>query len=318
MYQVNWKYVLILFIGDIIGNILFFWTKFRRKSKTIRKVLFIRLEHIGDMILATPVFETFKKNYPDCEVHVLCKKLTTPLIKNNPFVNKIIEYDAPWFIQRAIQGSKKLSEVVKELRKEKYDLVFEMHGDPRNIRLAYKTGAYTIGYSCRGFGFLLNKIRPYDGKIHVIKQNLKLIEPFCNNFKTKKTKIFIDDNAKENCRKLMKKYKLQSKKFIIINPKSGRKEKDLTDEEIISFINKNKNFKIAITGSKEETGHNSKFNKPSIINLTGQTDLLTLTELVRNAKKVIAPDTGIVHIAKAVGTEVEAIYKTTDRCVWGY
>lgn len=318
-YLTDKKYIPILCILDFIGSILFFWIKLRQKSKTIRKVLFIRLEHIGDMVMATSTFETFKKNHPDCEVHVLCKKLTAPLIKNNPYVDKIIEYDAPWFIQRVIQGNKKFSEVVQELRTEKYDLVFEMHGDPRNNYLAFRTGAYTVGYSCRGFGFLLNKIIKYDNDIHTIKQNLKLIENFCPDFKTEKTEIFIDHKAKENCKRLMKKYGLENKKFIIINPKSGRKEKDLTDEEVITFINKNKNSKIIITGSKEEMENNKKFIRfKNTIDLTGETDLLTLAELVRNAKKVIAPDTGIVHIAKAVGTEVEAIYKTTDRGVWGY
>ena len=45
---------------------------------------------------------------------------------------------------------------------------------------------------------------------------------------------------------------------------------------------------------------------------------MTLTELVRNARIVIAPDTGIIHMAKTVGTRFEAVYKTTDKNIWGY
>jgi len=175
-----------------------------------------------------------------------------------------------------------------------------------------------LGYSCRCGGFFLNKSVNYDPKLKMIEQNLKLIETFCE-VETKKTKIFIDDKSKEKCLKLMKKYKLRKKEFVIINPKSGRKEKDLTENEVIEQIKKNNKNKIAITGSSDENEFNKKFESfANVVNITGKTDLLTLTELVKSAKKVIAPDTGIVHIAHAVETDCEAVYKTTDKNVWGY
>lgn len=315
-YLVNKLFLPVLVPIDILGNILFFWTKLKKKPDSIRKVLFIRLEHIGDMIMATPVFESFKRDHPGCEVHVACKNLTAPLLKNNPFVDKIITYDAPWFNKRIEDKNRKLGDLIGELKKEGYNVVFEMHGDPRNNYLAFRTGAYSVGYSCRGFGFLLNKIIDYNNKIQMIKQNLTLIDDFCK-VKTEKTSIFVDNEAKRNAGSLIRMHKLS--KFIIINPRSGRAEKDLTDNEVVDFITKNKSSKIVIAGSASESEKNKEFERfPNVINLTGKTDLLTLVELVRKAKKIIAPDTGIIHIAKAVGTEFEAIYKTTDKNVWGY
>ena len=102
---------------------------------------------------------------------------------------------------------------------------------------------------------------------------------------------------------------------------SGRKEKDLTETETENFINRytNKKTKSIIAGSKSEVSKNKHFRKfINVIDLTGETDLPTIICLVKNAKKVIAPDTGIIHIAKAVGTDFECIYKTTDLKVWGY
>lgn len=324
-YQTSWKFVPMLSFFDLFGNLIFFLKKHRQMPKLPKKVLFIRLEHIGDMIMATPCFETWKKNNPKCEVHVLCKTLTSPLLKNNPYVDKIITYDAPWFIKRKEDSNKKLKEVIEELKKEKYDFVFEMHGDPRNNYLAYKTNAYSIGYDCRGGGFFLNKVVPYNPKQQMIMQNLSLIKPFCKKI-SNKTNIYLDKEAKKTALKLLSKHSLKEKEFIIINPMSGRPEKDLTKEEVINFIEKNKSSKIIITGSSSEKEKNKSFEKHfnnqnngyKITNLTGETDLLTLVELVRVAKKVYAPDTGIIHIAKAVGTLFDCVYKTTDKAVWGY
>ncbi|MFA6088470.1 MAG: glycosyltransferase family 9 protein [Candidatus Woesearchaeota archaeon] len=317
MYLVKKYFVPMLATIDVLGNILFFWKKFVKTPKKFKKVLFIRLEHIGDMVMTTPCFKTWKKNYQNCEIHVLCKTLTAPLLKNNPYVDKIITYDASWFMKRETDKNKKFQDIVKDIKKEKYDLIFEMHGDPRNNYLASCTRAYSIGYGCRGGGFLLNKIVNYNSNKHMIKQNLSLIEPFCKKI-FEKTNIYIDETAKKTALKIIKENKLEKDKFIIINPCSGRKEKNLTNDEVINFMKLNKNVKFVITGSMSDSFRNKIFDDHDVVNLTGKTDLLTLVELVRFAKKVYAPDTGIVHIAKAVGTQFECVYKTTDRIVWGY
>ncbi|HIJ02259.1 TPA: glycosyltransferase family 9 protein [Candidatus Woesearchaeota archaeon] len=317
MYLTKKKYWPILLIIDLFGNILFFWKRFKSQPSRPKKILFIRLEHIGDMIMSTPVFETWKKNNPDCEVHVLCRTLTEPLIKNNPNVDKIIVFDSEWMLKRQDDKKQDKSKIIKVLQKEKYDIVFEMHGDPRNIMLANKLRTYTIGYSCRGLGFLLNKIIEYESDKQMIKQNLELIRPFCKDI-YETTKIYSDNKANNDCSKLMKKYRLIKGKFIIINPKSGRAEKDLTNDEVWQSIKKYPTFKIIITGSQSERPNNDQYAKKNIINICGQTDLLALAELVKNAKLVIGPDTGIMHIAKAAGTTFKCIYKTTNSKVWGY
>ena len=183
MYLTKKIYWPILLLIDIVGNILFFWKKLKRppKNERIKKVLFIRLEHIGDMIITTPVFETWKKNYPNCEVHVLCRELTAPIINNSPYVDKIFTYNAPWFIRQQ-KNKEPLSVLISRLHYENYDIIFEMHGDPNNNYLCNRIATsktYTIGYSCRGAGFFLNKTVIYDEKKQMIKQNLSLIEDFC-------------------------------------------------------------------------------------------------------------------------------------------
>ncbi len=316
-YLVKKIFVPFVFLFDVIGSILFFWTKTRKKPKRIDSVLFIRLEHIGDMVLATPTFETFKRNNPKTKVTVLCRELTVPMIANNPFVDEIITYEAPWFIAR---GGKKRSlwNLADELKSKRFDIVFEMHGDPRNNLIAFLTGAYSIGYGCRGGGFLLNKIMDYDPKRHMIRQNLSLIKDFSKK-NYEKTSVYTTKGQEEKTEKIMKKHNLKKNGFIILSPRTGRKEKDLTDSETENLINENKNQKILIVGSRSEAAGNKKFRKfNNVIDMTGETSLPELVCMVKHAKKVIAPDTGIIHIAKAAGTDFEGIYKTTDVKVWGY
>jgi ADP-heptose:LPS heptosyltransferase len=319
-YLVQRIFVPFLFIIDLIGGIIFsvFSLKSKRKKPAkMQKVLFIRLEHIGDMVMATPVFETWKKNHPECEVHVLCKSLTKPIIQDSPFVDKILTYDAPWFHKRDQEKDKGFLETIRSLRKENYDMVFEMHGDLRNNYLAYKTESYTVGYSCRGGGFLLDEVVEYTGKIHNIRQNLKLIGRYCRDIMLE-PKLFTNKAAKVSANNMMRKYGLRKNSFVIINPLSGRKEKDLSHDEVAS-ISKKISLPIIITGSRSQRQENDRFcDGKRIINMSGTTNLQELIELVRNSKKVISSDTGIVHIAHALKVPLEVKYKTTDRSIWGY
>ena len=155
MYKLNWKIKPFMFVVDVIGNILFFWTKLKIFPKKVNKILVIRLDHIGDMIMTTPVFKTLKKNFPDAKIDVLSRSVAKPAIEENTNIHKIIEYNASWFARGEKVDS--FSGMAKKLRKEKYDLIFELKGDPRNIALAFCAGGYRIGYGIRGFGFLLGQ-----------------------------------------------------------------------------------------------------------------------------------------------------------------
>ena len=310
-YLTSKAYWPLLAVFDAFGNI--FMKKHRQPPEILRKALFIRLEHIGDMVMATPVFESFKKSNPECEIHVLCQSLTTPLIRFNPFVDKIIEFDAPWFSRKSV----KKNDIKDILKKEKYDIVFEMHGDPRNLSIAHATGGYVVGYACRGGGFLINKKMPYDPKAHMISQNMTLVSDYINS-SAGKMKIYTDKKSRAEAVSLMRKNELKRCRFVVIQPRTGRPEKDLTDQEVANFVKSSK-LKVVITGSIDDVKRNEAFSSlPNSVNLTGKTSLLGLVELVKMAQSVLAADTGIVHISGAVGKKCRVIYKTTDRKVWGY
>ena len=327
-YLTQKQFILPLAILDIIGSIVFFYKKFRTQPNSPKKVLFIRLEHIGDMVMATPVFETWKNNYPQCKIHVLCKNLTKPIINDNPFVDKILTYEPSWFQSRDAEAKMTFSELIKKLRIEKYDIVFEMHGDIRNNYAAHLTKAYSVGYGCRGGGFLLNKTVSYSGELHVIDQNLSLVKNFCKDNKrnvlvVKKPSLYTAKNAQQSAAKIMRTHGLKKDRYIIINPLSGRFEKDMTVEDTNRYICdkkiNNTKTKIVILGSKSQIIQNRYLDEcKNVINLTGKTTIQEMIELVRNSSKVIAPDTGIIHIAHALNVPFDAIYKTTDKNIWGY
>jgi heptosyltransferase III len=294
------------------------------KPVVLHRALFVRLEHLGDMILALPTFESFKKSHPHCEVHVLCRPLTAPLVAHAPYVDHVLTYEPSWFLRSTHASRKSTSHLIKEVQAKRYDLVFEMHGDPRSNYLCSRFNAYTVGYACRGGGFWLDELRHYDPKKSMIDQNLDLVKPYLVRGKTtKKPSVCTDARSRREAAAIMRAHHLKAKQFILLKPQTGRKEKDLTSEDIARIVAAVRSAHllapIVVVGSADEEHDCTAIAKHhELINLAGKTSILGLAALVEKAQLIITPDTWTVHLAHAFHTPYVPIYKTTDEHVWGY
>ena len=59
----------------------------------VKKILFITLSNIGDVILTLPVLDRAVSDFPNSKVTIVCGPRPKELFENNPYVDKIIIYD---------------------------------------------------------------------------------------------------------------------------------------------------------------------------------------------------------------------------------
>ena len=324
MYQVNWKYKPLLFTIDIIGYILFspYWVfKKRIKENEIKKILVIRIDEIGDVLLTTPVLRALRKRFPDAGIDVLIKNDTKELLDDNPNIDKLILCEQPW-LKKSINLFYYIS-LIRKLRKEKFDLAIEIHPDARNIFLGFFSARYVIGHKFRGLGFLLDKATNSNPcKEHIIQLNLDVVRLIGADSNDE-----LDiDYGKKNLQKAKSLIKIAKGKIICINPGAGRANKlwlnDKWAKLADALIEKYK-AQIIFVGSYEEQGlikdiQSYMKNKDQSINMAGKTTLLDLAALIKMCKLLIATDSGPLHIARAVKTPLIGLYGTVDPKIWGY
>jgi len=313
MYKINPLYRPVLFGIDTIGSLFFFWKKFKPFPKKIRKILVIRLDHIGDMLLTTPVFKTLKNNFPDAEVHVLSRTIAVPILEGNSSVDKIIEFNAPWFARGERIDNK--NELINKLKKERYDLVLELKGDPRNILFANSIGSYSVGYSIRGFGFLLNKVVSWKGIKHISERYLDLLRAIGCKRISQKLELFIDKKTKEKVIKM-----LPSGHKMCINPGVGAVERQWPLENFAELINKIDSRIILVDSDKSRTSKILKLvkDKQKVIDLSGKLNIKELAEAVKQCNLFIGLESATMHIASAVGTPLIDIHSgVTYTKEWG-
>ncbi len=87
------------------------------------KLLVIRFSSIGDIVLTTPVLRCIKNKFPDAQLHYLTKIGFGPLLVNNPYIDKL------YYLQDDLKS------LIKDLKKEKYDQVIDLHHNLRSLRV---------------------------------------------------------------------------------------------------------------------------------------------------------------------------------------
>lgn len=122
-----------------------------------RRILVLRPRALGDVLLTTPALRAVKAAPSTAELHVAVDDVLAPLLLRNPHVDRL------WLLPRRRPRRRDWWALAWELRRQRYDLVVDLHGSPRTALLARVTGApERVGYALRGRGRLYTRRIPRD------------------------------------------------------------------------------------------------------------------------------------------------------------
>ncbi|AME25798.1 MULTISPECIES: glycosyltransferase family 9 protein [Burkholderiaceae] len=90
----GWKNLLIEAPVWLISR--FYRPRFDPNRKTPREILVLRPNDFGELLTTTPLFEALRKRFPTTRLIAGVGSWARPILENNPFVDEIVEIDAPW------------------------------------------------------------------------------------------------------------------------------------------------------------------------------------------------------------------------------
>ena len=97
-------------------------------------ILLIRLGRLGDVILVTPLLRALHQAFPAAGIDWVVKQEYAELLHGHPCLREVIPLDTR-------QGLGRLLALARELRHRHYDLVLDLHGNPRSYILSGLSGA---------------------------------------------------------------------------------------------------------------------------------------------------------------------------------
>jgi len=103
--------------------------KVREPLSTTPRILLIRPDHLGDLVLTTPLLHALKQHVPDAQITMMVGPWSSEIVTRHPDIDRLLTCPFPGF-QRAPQGTLApyilLVTVAKQLRRGQYDLAINL------------------------------------------------------------------------------------------------------------------------------------------------------------------------------------------------
>jgi lipopolysaccharide heptosyltransferase II len=278
------------------------------KSK-IGKILVIKPAAIGDVLLSTPVVENLRNNFPDAQIYFLTQKYCKEILTGNPFITRVLTYDLSmdggWCI-------------IKNIRKQKYDLIIDLFGNPRTALITFLSGAkYKVGFKFRFRTYAYSiKLDSRGGEVHNIEFNLDSLRALGLKVKVNTPKFYINHVHTEFAEKFFNENGLENKTVIGINHCGTWPTKVWYLEKFAELIKRyNDDFRFLIFwGYYEERKQAERLKAMTGDNvlLIPPVDLKYMGGLLKKCNVFLTNDTGPMHMASALGVNVAAIFGPTN------
>jgi heptosyltransferase I len=127
------------------------------RSGSPQRILLVRLRLLGDVVFTTPVIRALRRKFPDAHLSYLVEPPAAAVVRRNPHLNEVIVAPKGRGLARWMDDIG----IARRLRRERYDVVIDLHGGPRAAWLAWSTRApMRIGYTIKGRSWMYTHAVP--------------------------------------------------------------------------------------------------------------------------------------------------------------
>ena len=279
-------------------------------QKEMSKIVVCKYKGMGSIIQATPLLKTLRKRYPNAKIVFVSS------IENKSILEKISIIDEIQLVNdkgifKLISSSFRL---VVKLMRFRADLYIDLE-----IYSNYSSIITTVSLARDRFGYYLRSNRYRLGMYtHMMYFNTKA--PIAEAYLQFARLLGITevDHSLYEIQKTTTVENSIPQNYLVINPNASdlRYERRWPAASFIELINRiqnnNPELTIYLIGSKGESEYvkdiHKHFTPPFVVDLSGKTSISELIELLRNANLVITNDTGPMHMASSLGTNVLALF----------
>ncbi len=285
-----------------------------------KRILLIRLDRIGDVMLSTPAIKALREKFPSGYLAFMVGPHAADLVKNNPYLDEVIVYDKNGTHKNFLSTLK----FAFSLKKIKFDIAICLHPTMRTHLIAFLAGIpRRIGYDRKGKIFLTEIIHheKEKGLLSESQYVLDMLKPLGINSLDRSLYIKLDDVVLSRTRSFLKSLGIGDKDIIVtLHPGASSVSKKWPIERfagVADYLVDNFKAKVIVVSGKDDAELSGKImefakNKDKIIDLSGKTTIMELASVLKLSRLFISNDSGPVHISVAVGTPVISIFGRID------
>lgn len=321
----------------LLGEPLFWLWGLRRRRQgldltQVKRVLVVRLDEIGDVVMTTPLLRELRRNLPNAWITLIVKPQVFNLVELCPYVNELLTYDWNtrgrfWQLRR---HGRALALSWKRLWRRRFDLAIVPRWDADLYHasfIAYFSGApWRVGYSENviahkkqansGLDQLLTHVLQDSELKHEVVRNLDVIRFLGGTVQEDRLELWIEKEDEAFAEIVFKDYGVQPGELVVaFGPSGGNSPlKQWPISRYIDFggwLYEEYNARHLIIGDRREEALGLEFEHKlgsPVINMVGKTTLRQMAALLKRCDLYVGNDAGPMHVATAIGIPLVAIF----------
>jgi ADP-heptose:LPS heptosyltransferase len=284
-----------------------------------RRILLLRLERIGDLLMSLEAIEDVRQAAPDADIDLVVGSWNEGLARQVRGIRQVETLDARWLSREGTTPS--FAAMLGRTRAwsaRQYDLGINFGPDIRsNMLLAASRAAQTAGFASGGGGPLLDVALPYHPRAHTTANAQRLVASVLD-VPARVTPARLEISTADR-RTADERLTGRRRPLIGIHVSGGRAIKQWEPArfaELASRLSRSRGATIVLTGGAADRPMvdtvAAGVEPAALIDLAGSLDLPSLAAVLERLDVFVTGDTGPMHLAAAVGVPIVAVFGPSD------
>ncbi|HVU68720.1 MAG TPA: glycosyltransferase family 9 protein [Ktedonobacteraceae bacterium] len=299
--------------------------------KNAHKLLLVRLDNLGDVLLMTPALRALKRALPQTDLTLLCSPVGAQVGRLNPDLAQVIVYEAPWIDpwQKLPRDSQREQEMIARLKAGQFDgaIIFT------SFRQSSLPAAYLcyladiplrLAASLDGPGSLLTiRHRHPERMMHEVERALDLVSALGVEPAESRLVLRVPAPAVQDVENYLAEWQLTEQyPLIALHPGCTMPARTYPWElysEVARLLVEQLDAVVLITGAAGERALVERVRermpaaaRERTLAVAGALPFPAFCGLLQRADLLITNNTGPMHIAAAVQTPVVALFALTN------
>jgi lipopolysaccharide heptosyltransferase II len=324
-----------LFLSALVTTIVDILSPIGRRK--LPKLLVVKLDHLGDVVTATPVFRELREAYPDARIDALVGSWAQGLLSGNPFLDRILIYDSTLFSRSegSRRGFRQRFRQMRAIAAHRYTHIIELRGDSWTLLLPFLSG--TTRRVDRGTvrleSWLTRHMWAFGGAppapdpVHEVETNLVVIQPLLGlngpqplpTTDSNRVEVFVTDPDRLALAMRTRALGIpDDAPLVVIHPGASWRPRAWRPErfaEVARELLDRYPVHVCFVGATEDADIADRIAilvQDRRAHFLFELRLVETATLIERSVLFLGSDSGIVHLAAACGTPVIALYGPQD------
>lgn len=293
--------------------------------RSVRNLLVMRLDNIGDVMMTTPALRALRENLPDARITLMASPggaLTEPLL---PWVDAVLPERVLWQdLGRLEFDPAREWALIERLKAQQFDAAI--------VLTSFSQSPHPAGLICQLAGIplrlgeskeddrqtLTHAVPPASDEIHQVDRNLRLLEFVGFTVSDRRLSLAVPPDARQTMRQ-----RLKDLPYLLLNPWTSCQSRNYAPDRFAAAarqLSEATGWRVVVTGVAKDRDRAQPLLDvlgDRAIDLIGATSLSELVAIVADAKLLLTNNTSTMHVADAVGTPSVILFAGTElECQW--